>query len=94
MTETTHDTVQSETAPKKEGLWMRVLSAIILLVLFALAETALWIFTVLQLIWLPLTGAPNAKIAELGKPLSEWIGKTVLYLTGAAEKRPFPWSDL
>ncbi len=76
-----------------DSIWMRILSAVVLLVLFALAETALWIMAIIQILWRALNGEANARIAEFGQTVSVWTGHAVKYLTGASEARPFPWDE-
>ena len=85
--------MNADTGRDKESFWMRLFSAIVLLVLFALAEAVLWVLTILQLIWVPINGQKNAAIAEFGARLADWAGAAIAYLTGAEEARPFPWND-
>ncbi|SPF81029.1 DUF4389 domain-containing protein [Pseudoprimorskyibacter insulae] len=95
MTDTTDDFTIEDAEPvtDQEPIWKRILYAVVLLILFAIAETVLWVLTALQIIWVPLTGGPNKAIADFGKTLADWTRNAVAYLTGAAADKPFPWAD-
>jgi hypothetical protein len=47
--------------------------------------------TVIQFLWLVVTGEKNANVAEFGASLAKWQGGAARFLTAASEDRPFPW---
>jgi hypothetical protein len=95
MTDTTTHVTPDRAVPRRlqEGFWMRLLYAVVLLLVFALAETVLWVLTAIQLLWQLLMKERNAGVAEFGAQLADWTRDAVAYLTGAREEKPFPWSE-
>lgn len=77
---------------RPDGIWLRGLWMLILLMLFAVAETVLWICAVLQFGWMLFAKQKNTQIAAFGEKLGNWVAMTVRFQTGASEEKPFPWS--
>ncbi len=80
-----------EAGQSEDSFWMRLFYSVVLFVLFAFAETALWVIAVLQIILRLVSGQPNAQIASFSERLGTWTSATVRYLGGASTERPFPW---
>ena len=78
---------------ERRSPWLRGLHMLILAILFAVAETVLFVCTLVQFGWLVVTRTRNPHIASFGEQLARWLAKTALFQTGASEDKPFPWSD-
>ncbi len=72
--------------------WARLLPMIVLMLCFAVAETALHLIALIQFIWALVNGEANDQLAEFGSSLSEWMSQNAKYLTYASEEKPFPWA--
>lgn len=79
---------------RQDEIWERFLFSIVLMVLFAVAETILWFVTVGQFLWMLFAGRPNPQIAAFGARLGIWVKKAVYYLSGMTDEKPFPWKEL
>ncbi|SMX33567.1 DUF4389 domain-containing protein [Actibacterium lipolyticum] len=77
---------------KRDGIWLRGLWMIILAILFAVAETILWVCALVQFGWLLFTKERNQFIVDFGKQLGSWLTKTAEFQTGVSEEKPFPWT--
>lgn len=77
----------------RSGVWMRGLWMLVLVFLFALAETVLFACAVLQFLWMLFSGKKNSNIAKFGDSLGRWLAATARFQSGATEEKPFPWSS-
>lgn len=64
----------------------------ILAVLLNLAQWISWVCAVLQVLWMAFARSRNEAIADFGLGLGNWMAATARFLTGASDRRPFPWS--
>ena len=77
----------------EEGLWLRLLSMVIIAVMLSIAHTALYALAVVQFIlMLTRKGRPNVEIAWFGKRLGDWLAKATRYQTAADDEKPWPWT--
>ena len=70
----------------------RALVTLLFMFGFSLAQPVLFALAVIQLLWMFFKGERNAFIADFGHALAAWLAETALFLTGASDERPFPWS--
>ena len=78
-----------------EGLWMRLVSMIVIGVLLSFAQSLFWVIAVIQFIIMVFNKRePNAQLAELGTTMGVWMAKSVRYQTAASEVKPWPWTEL
>ncbi|MGI9388057.1 MAG: DUF4389 domain-containing protein, partial [Methyloligellaceae bacterium] len=56
-------------------------------------ETVLAILTLIQFVWLLLTGEANRFIYDFGNSLSKWVAEVVRFQTCVTDEKPFPWKD-
>ena len=79
----------------RDALWARLLYMILFLILFALAETLLWVISVGQFLWMAINqGQPNDNIAEFGARLGVWLKRVAMYQSGVTDEKPFPWREI
>ena len=77
----------------QEGLWLRLLSVVIIGLMLSIAQTILYALTLVQFIlMLTRKGRPNVEIAWFGKRLGDWLAKATRYQTAADEEKPWPWT--
>ena len=76
------------------NVWMRGLFMLILAVLFAVAETVLCVFAVLQFLWLLFSKKRNGFLADTGDKFGNWLAAVARYQTAATDEKPFPWRKL
>ena len=79
---------------RRDAIWQRVLFVIVFLILFAIAETLLWLVAVAQALWMIFYGRPNHKVSEFGARLGVWMKRVALYLSGTTDDKPFPWAEI
>lgn len=80
-----------EVDQEKESRWMRLIPMVVLILCFAVAETALYLIALIQFIWALVNGEPNEQLADFGSSLSEWMAQNAKYLSFVTEEKPFPW---
>jgi D-serine deaminase-like pyridoxal phosphate-dependent protein len=74
------------------SLFAHAVVMFILAVLLNLAQWIAWVCAVLQLFWMVFARERNAALADFGQGLGNWMASTARFLTGASDRRPFPWS--
>lgn len=72
----------------------RIIYMLVFLMLFAIAETLLWLVSVAQIFWLIVHGKPNDHVAEFGARLGVWLKRVALYVSGTTDEKPFPWREI
>lgn len=80
-------------APPPKDLPVHGLIMLILVLLVSLAQTVLGLCAIMQFFWMLLAKERNPAIARLGEGLANWLGITARFLSGAADERPFPWTE-
>ena len=83
----------SSSRPAESRPWARGVYMLILIVLFAVAETALFLIALLQFGWLIVYREPQGTLARFGASLGRWLDEVARYQSARSETRPFPWSD-
>ncbi len=74
-----------------ENIWLRGLWMLLFAVLFALAETILWVVALVQFLWMVFTKEKNELLVEFGRDLGKWLQEVARFQSGATEVKPFPW---
>ena len=74
-----------------ENIWLRGLWMLVFGVLFALAETVLWVVALVQFLWMLFAKEKNGLLVEFGGDLGKWLHEVVRFQSGASEVKPFPW---
>ena len=86
---------ETQTAPlyeRKGSIWMRGLIMIVMAILFAIAETVLFIMAVIQFFWVVFSGEKNTSLSEFGAALGRWLNQVADFQTMETDERPFPWA--
>lgn len=86
-------TTETKHGVARDGIWLRGLWMLILVVLFGVAETLLFLSAVIQFFWMLVTGDRNRFITEFGDKLANWLAITARFQTARSEQKPFPWSE-
>lgn len=76
---------------RSRSVWMRGAFMLLLLICFGIAHSILSAMTLVQFLWMLIARERNAFLADLGFSLGRWMEETVHFLTGASERKPFPW---
>lgn len=63
------------------------------IVAFGIGEALLIIITVVQFLWILITGRFNPNLVDFGQSLSKWVADVTNFQTGVTEEKPFPWSE-
>lgn len=79
--------------PPPDNLLLHGLVMLVLVLLVNLAQTVLGICALIQFIWMLVTDARNEPVARFGAGVARWLDTTARFLTGNADRRPFPWTD-
>lgn len=74
------------------NLFSHAVVMFILAVLLNLAQTIAWVCAVLQILWMLFARSRNEALADFGQGLGNWMAVTARFLTGASDRRPFPWN--
>lgn len=85
-----------ETARKdiaRQEALMRGLMTLLVGILFAIAETVLWVTAILQFLWMVGVGRHNPRIATFGDRLGNWLAVAARFMSGTSDVKPFPWTD-
>lgn len=77
--------------PPPRKLWVRVLLMILLAAAFQLAASVLLFIAVVQLLLAAATGAPNARLQQLGRSLGRYLAQIADFECFASEELPFPF---
>ncbi|MBH2019888.1 DUF4389 domain-containing protein [Polaromonas sp.] len=78
--------------PPPRKLWVRALLMILLAAAFQLAASVLLFVAVVQLVLALTTGAPNARLQQLGRSLGRYLAQIASFESFGSEALPFPFS--
>lgn len=86
---------KSQISPEAKATWTRLFPMIVVAILMGLAQSVLNLMALIQfIVMLTGKGRPNTQIADFGKGLGAWQGKSARYLTAESEEKPWPWAPL
>lgn len=71
--------------------WKRGLVMFLFMVAFGIAQSLLFLMTLVQFVWLLFKQEPNRPLAEFGRSLAAWLSEAAGFLTCATDEKPFPW---
>jgi hypothetical protein len=78
-----------------EGLLMRIVHVLIIGMMMSVSQTILGALTLIQIVIMALNkGEPNENLADFGTDMGVWMAKSVRYMTGASDVKPWPWTEL
>lgn len=73
-----------------ESTVLRVLWMLLFFVVWQLAEVALWVIALIQLVRHAITGTPCNRLREFGDSLSRYAQQIARFMTYASEEKPWP----
>jgi hypothetical protein len=73
------------------SVWVRGAFMLLLLICFSIAHTVLGAMAFVQFLWMLITRERNAFLADFGFSLGRWMEEAAHFLTGASDRKPFPW---
>jgi hypothetical protein len=85
-------TPQSPALPVPEKIWLHGLWMLVLVILVNLSQTVLGVCAIFQFLWMLFTGGRNARVAEFGRGVANWLAITARFLSGSSDEKPFPWT--
>jgi hypothetical protein len=91
--EPTAETRESIARPLPENIWLHGLILLVMIVLTRIAQALTSLCAVLQFFWMLFKKERNVAIAEFGDGLANWLGIAARFMSGRADKRPFPWTS-
>jgi hypothetical protein len=74
------------------SIWIRGAVMLALMFCLGLAQSVLGAMAVVQFLWMLITRERNVFLADFGFSLGQWMAETAHFLTGATERRPFPFN--
>jgi len=84
---------QLKNTGERESLALRAIWMLVFFFVWQLAELALLLVVVVQLIQRCITGKPNQAMQEFGDSLSQYIAEIGRFGTFNTERKPWPLSD-
>ena len=79
---------------RRDSMLERFFYMILLMLMFAIAETMMWVLAIGQFLWMLFNPHPNDHIAEFGARLDVWLKRVALYLSATTDEKPFPWREI
>lgn len=82
---------ESEQSTRIPLSWERILHMLVLAVTYAIAETVLIALINGQILFRVVSTEANEPMRRLGKQISDYLYKILLYLSFNSDERPFPY---
>ena len=82
-----------DTTPSKHNLWIRGFLMLLMVFVFQVSSTVMFVVTVIQFVLVLLNDTPNDRLVSFGRNLARYLQQIVNFLTFATEEVPFPFSD-
>lgn len=76
-----------------DTFWMRTLFVVLFFLVYRLLDIVLLIVTVVQWLFVLLTGQPHASLVAFGGSLGIYLQQITHYLSAVSDEKPFPFSD-
>ena len=73
--------------------FVHALFLLFFLIAFGLGHSLLAALTVVQFVWLLITGEPNQVLRRFGASMAVWFADVVRYLAATSAEKPFPWRN-
>ncbi len=82
------------TRPEEE-LWKRLIYMLILAAMVSVAQTILFLIACIQFIIILIDNRnPNARRAEFGCLVGDWVAKAARYLSIFSDAKPWPFKEM
>ena len=78
---------------KSRSTWMRLVSMIVMVLLYGVSRIVVSAVIVLQFLQVLFTGRTNPQMLKLGESLAAYTYQILLYLTFNTDVRPFPFDS-
>ncbi len=85
---------QTRKALKNPETWLRLPVMVLFFVMLMIATPLLIVVSLYAWVVLLVTGGWPESVLRYGKDIGAWFERASRYLTGAADRRPFPFEDL
>jgi len=85
---------ETRAALKDQNTWLKLPVMLLFFLLLAIVTPVLILVSFVGWIILLVSGQRSEGVTEFGQTLAKWYAQTARYLTGGAERRPFPFEDL
>lgn len=85
---------ETRAALKDQNTWLKLPVMLLFFLLLAIVTPVLILVSFVGWVILLVTGQRSEGVTEFGQTLAKWYSQTARYLTGGAERRPFPFEDL
>lgn len=73
--------------------WLRFLYMVFFMICLQVASFVMWVLVCLQFLISLVNGLDNSNLRRFGETLSEYIYRTLRFLTYNSQEKPFPFSD-
>lgn len=85
---------ETRAALTDRNTWLQLPTLLLFFLLLVIVTPVLVLVSLVGWVMLLVTGERSEGVTEFGQDLAEWYAQTARYLTGGAERRPFPFEDL
>ncbi len=85
---------ETRAALTDRNTWFQLPTLLLFFLLLVIVTPVLILVSLVGWVMLLVTGERSEGVTEFGQDLAEWYAQTARYLTGGAERRPFPFEDL
>lgn len=86
-------TENTDATPGKRNLWIRGFFMLLMVFVFQVTGTVMFVVTVIQFVLVLLNDTANDRLIYFGRNLARYLQQIASFLTFASEEIPFPFSD-
>ncbi len=86
-------TENTDTPASKRNIWIRGFYMLLMVFIFHVSGTVMFVITVIQFVLALLNDIPNDRLITFGRNLGRYLQQTASFLTFASEEIPFPFSE-
>ena len=83
----------TETTPNKRKIWVRGFFMLLMIMIFQLVGTVIFLVMIFQFVMMLLTDAPIPRLVLFGRSLGRYLLQISNFLTFTVEEIPFPFND-
>jgi len=80
--------------PERKKIAVRGFEMLVIGIMMNMGLAIIGFLAFVQFLWLLVTNEKNAFISDLGARFRFWYDKTIAFLLGASEDKPFPWQKI
>lgn len=77
----------------KRNIWIRAIFILLMMLVYHVCGTVLFIVSVLQFTMQLLNDKPNVRLVAFGRNLGRYLQQIANFMAFATEEMPFPFSD-